>query len=295
LIVIGMLLASGVVNADLKATAEVDAWDIGASPPIFAHSQVYFPADGTWMPFLHQLNFDTDGFDWQTFPWGTYGSVTYPGGCTGTDTTPWEGVMHWGLYHQDNSPAGNGFQETRYWRLTHCDREPDGDFDNDDKRYVPAGPWIPIANAPAPEITLLRQDYLDTTQCGGNCLSEIITTIFVSVDTNCDGVLDETDYLLPGGGEKSNVCFYGEALTPKSPDNDPIWSGTPLQARISTLGAGDKTVSFQVRAAATPIELSSIEVTWVENRSQYVLLGAALGLAVIAVLGALVWRLRPVR
>ena len=57
LIVVGMLLASGAVYADLKATAEVDAWDIGANPPMFAHSQVYWPADGTWMPFLHQLNF----------------------------------------------------------------------------------------------------------------------------------------------------------------------------------------------------------------------------------------------
>ena len=55
---LSLLVIPIAVQADLKATAVVYAWDIVASK--FQNSNVIIAWDGTWTPFLHELNFDTD-------------------------------------------------------------------------------------------------------------------------------------------------------------------------------------------------------------------------------------------
>ena len=58
LVMVGLLVIPVAVQADLKATAVVYAWDIIAAK--FQNSNVIIPWDGTWIPFLHQVNIDTD-------------------------------------------------------------------------------------------------------------------------------------------------------------------------------------------------------------------------------------------
>ena len=53
-----VLWASIAVNADLKATAVVYAWDEAAFK--FQNSNVVINLDGGWTPFWHELNFDQD-------------------------------------------------------------------------------------------------------------------------------------------------------------------------------------------------------------------------------------------
>ena len=58
IVMVSLLVIPIAVQADLKATAVVYAWDIVASR--FQNSNIIIAWDGTWVPFLHELNFDTD-------------------------------------------------------------------------------------------------------------------------------------------------------------------------------------------------------------------------------------------
>ena len=49
LVMVGLLVAPVTVQADLKATAVVYAWDMVANK--FQNSNVIIPWDGTWIPF----------------------------------------------------------------------------------------------------------------------------------------------------------------------------------------------------------------------------------------------------
>ena len=246
LVVVGMLVIPVAVQADLKATAVVYAWDIVADK--FQNSNVIIPWDGSWVPFLHELNFDTDLW-------------TTPAG-----DTRWAGDMFYGLYHVDNAPLGApGFQASRKWSLISCDRDEDGDFDNADLTAPPSPYDRPIlyteclpASQGGTYCVVEDADKDVVTSCTtGNCLTEIVTTIQVNLDLDANGVVDSPFPTDPRTGEPDMLCFYAEARTP-TPDQQaglPAWSN-PLQARISTVG-GEKTVNFNV--SPTAVELAAFD------------------------------------
>lgn len=255
LVVVGMLVIPVAVQADLKATAVVYAWDMVANK--FQNSNVIIPWDGTWIPFLHELNFDTD-------LWPT------PAG-----DTRWAGDMFYGLYHVDNAPLGApGFQASRLWSLMSCDRNEDGSFDNADLTEPPSPYDRPIlytecvpASAGGTYCVVEDADRDVVTSCTtGNCLTEIVTTIQVNLDLDADGVVDPTFPTDPRTGEPDMLCFYAEARTPTPAQQAglPTWSN-PLQARISTVG-GDKTVNFNI--APTAVELAAFDAAAQANGVQ---------------------------
>jgi hypothetical protein len=248
LVLTGLLVVPVAVQADLKATAVVYAWDIVANK--FQNSNVIIPWDGTWIPFLHELNFDTD-------LWST------PQGCSAGETTRWAGNMFYGLYHVDDAPLGApGFQETRKWSLISCDRTGDGSFNNADLTAPPSPYDRPLVYAECDSagtycyVDEATNKDVQTSCTTGNCQYEIVTTIEVNLDQDCDGVVDPVFPTDPRTGEPEMLCFFAEARTPtfaEQVDQDgnplPVWSN-PLQARISTVG-GDKTVNFAVEQPTT--------------------------------------------
>lgn len=227
LVLVGLLLAPVAVHAELKANSAVYAWDVAAQK--YQNSNVIVYWDGTWVPFVHELGWDRDGFD--TSPYG---------GC---GLTPFAGIMEFGLYHTDNAPAGApGFQETANWKLVDCDRDGDGRFDGDDLAAQPPQDFVLYQ-----DLDPLIQD--EIVPCGtGNCQDEIVTTLYINLDTNCDGAID--------AGVPTHVCFFAEARTPL--ELEVTWEQT-LQARV-TAGGGDKTVSFAPQGPpALHVELLSFE------------------------------------
>ncbi|MGD1992614.1 MAG: hypothetical protein PVI59_05410, partial [Anaerolineae bacterium] len=121
LVLISLLLTTtGVTYAGLKATAVVYAWDQVAGR--FQNSNVIINFDGSWVSFLHELNFDNNIYPTD------YPDALLPAACPDGGTTRWAGEMEYGLYHTDNAPLGApGFVQTRNWQLASCDRDGDGD------------------------------------------------------------------------------------------------------------------------------------------------------------------------
>jgi hypothetical protein len=212
LICLLMFAAVGTASAQLKANSVFYAWD--AAKDEYLNSQVTIYWDGSWVPFLHELGFDRE--------------VVYPPACdVNGDGTTWAGTMDFGLYHTDNAPAGaKGFLHTADWKLVDCDRNGDGSFTAADRTSTSGGYTELLSLSPT------SQDVVSACSTG-NCAEEIVTTLDINLDTDCDGNKDAT---LP-----EFVCFYAEAQVPDM-TYTPMWSG-PLQARI-TAGGGDKTVSF---------------------------------------------------
>jgi hypothetical protein len=235
-LVLVLLISAGIASAELKSTAVVYAWDEYGLQ--YRNSNVPIPWDGTWVPFLHQLEFDDTAYTPDFDPDPGNLNHCYSNGRN----TPWEGVMEFGLYHTDNGPPSSagaeGWQQTANWRLVDCDRDGDGDFDGIDLSGALGG--YPVLGSLSP----ITQDVVGSCSTG-NCQDEIVTTLIVNLDANCDGVKDAT--------YPEFVCFYAEAQTP--PTYTVLWGG-PLQARI-TDGGGDKTVNFRPTTAPTAINLLS--------------------------------------
>jgi hypothetical protein len=273
-----MMVAAGIAYADLKAVHWVDGWDEKSNK--FAHSLNDVTFDGHWVSFLHELDFDNDLYV-PTNP-------AYPqDACPSSPglSTKWAGVMEFGLYHEDNSPAGApGWQESREWQLVACDRDGDGDFDNADLAVQPMTNVVPYTGA---TLTVITKDL--TTDCTtGNCTYEIVTTIFINTDSDCDGVQNAD---LPAGG----LCFYAEAETPVVEVGSPLLWGGNIQTRISA-GGGDKTVNFHVLGApVTAVTLSSFGATVVRYGSQPLAVWAAVATLGVAAAGLAVWRMRRIR
>jgi hypothetical protein len=227
LALVGLLLAPVAVQAELKANSAVYAWDVTAQQ--YQNSNVIVYWDGSWVPFIHELGWDKGDFD--TSPYG---------GC---GLTPYAGIMEFGLYHTDNAPLGApGFQETANWKIVDCDRDGDGSFDGDDRVAQPPQDFELYQN-----LDPLTQD--EIVACGtGNCQDEIVTTLYINLDTDCDGAID--------AGVPTHACFYAEARTPL--ELEVTW-GQTLQARV-TAGGGDKTVSFDPQdPPALQVELLSFK------------------------------------
>ena len=116
-LMVGALLAAPAAHAKLKATNVVYAWDRTALR--YQNSNVVIYWDNGWVPFIHKIGFDN-------------GNYTSPTVCP-TSSTDYAGIMEFGLYNEDNNPAGaDGFLRTRDWKLVYCNRTGDGDFTNDD-------------------------------------------------------------------------------------------------------------------------------------------------------------------
>jgi len=273
-----MIVAAGIAYADLKAISVVDGWDEKSNQ--FAHSLNDVTFDGHWVSFLHHLDFDNDLYVPANPAYPQYACPLSP-----TLSTKWAGVMEFGLYHEDNSPAGApGWQESREWKLVACDRDGDGDFDNKDLAVQPMTNVVPYTGS---TLTVITKDL--TTDCTtGNCTYEIVTTIFINTDSDCDGV-QNTD--IPAGG----VCFYAEAETPVIEEGSPLLWGGNIQTRISA-GGGDKTVNFHVLGAPiTAVTLTSFGTTVMRYGSQPMAVWAAVATLGVAAAGLAVWRTRRIR
>lgn len=273
-----MLAAAGIAYADLKATHWVDGWDEKSNQ--FAHSLNDVTFDGHWVSFLHELDFDNDPYVQTNPAYPQYACPALP-----TLTTKWAGVMEFGLYNVDNSPDGApGWQESREWQLVACDRDGDGDFDNKDLKVQPMTNVVPYT---AGTLTVITKD-LSTGCPTGNCKYEIVTTIFINTDTDCDGN-QNTD--IPAGG----VCFYAQAKTPVAAVGSPyLWEGN-IQTRINT-GGGDKTVNFHVLGApATAVTLASFTAKPVAHWPAALTLPGLLAVLGGAAAGVGTWRIRCAR
>jgi hypothetical protein len=282
LVAVGLLLAAGgIAYADLKATHWVDGWDEGSNPPKYAHALNEVTFDGDWISFLHELDFDKDDYVATNPAYPAAACPDYP-----TRTTQWAGVMEFGLYNVDNSPDGApGWQESREWQLVACDRNGDGKFDNADLAVQPMTYVVPYTGG---TLTVITKDL--TTDCTtGNCKYEIVTTIFINTDSDCDGT-QNTD--LPAGG----LCFYAEAETPVILEGDPLLWGGNIQTRISA-GGGDKTVNYHVSGVpvGTAITLASFTAKSLGSGAGTVALWAVAGVLVVAVASVAAWRVVWVR
>jgi len=279
LLMLGALifLTTSPTSAELATTSVVYAWDEDQNKYQNSLLEVYF--DGGWVPFLHEIG--EDQFNTTLFVSPTLNA-----------NTRWAGTMDYAVYYTDNSPAGaQGFRTTRRWSLVWCDRAqkkatdplpPDGDFTGDD------------LNAPNPfqyynsflieNLTVIFQNRVDATQCGGNCQDELVTRLFVSLDKDNDGTIDAS-YRVGNtlAGAVRKICFYAEAQKPIVTTGD-IWGGN-LQARISDNG-GDKTVNFHANYA-TPSAVTVSDFRANSARTNYVIAFATLG---VLALGVLAWR-----
>jgi hypothetical protein len=274
LVAMGLILTTGVTYANLKATNVVRSWDEAVLK--YQNSNVVVNFDGHWHPFLHELAFDTD-------PYKDVGDPDWwPDPCPGypLSTTQWAGIMEYGLYHEDNAPDGApGWQETRDWQIVNCDRNEDGKFDKNDLELQPPDAVTPVVSA---YLEVITQDQVVACTTG-NCKTEIVTTLFINTDLNCDGTQDITE---------TAPCFYAEARTPLVTDTAWLWSG-PLQARIGTAEtAGDKTVSFNpLDAPPTAVVLASFTARRIASSSLGVSLWVVTALLGIAAVGVVTWRM----
>ena len=273
-----MLAAAGIAYADLKAEKVFYGWDEKSVQYANSLNDVTF--NGHWVSFLHELIFDNDVYVPANPAYPSAACAAFP-----TRTTKWAGVMELGLYNVDNAPDGApGWRESREWQLVACDRNADGKFDNKDLPVQPMDYVLPYTGG---TLTVITKD-LQVGCTVGNCKYEIVTTIFINTDSDCDGV-QNTD--IPAGG----LCFYAQARTPVIEIGSPmLWTGN-LQARISA-GGGDKTVNFHVLGApVTAVTLTSFSAKLADARSLPMTVPAAVAMVGVVAVGAVTWRLRRAR
>ncbi len=240
LILAGLLLWSAeLAQAQEKDTSVFLAWD--SKQYKYQNSMVLANVNqtptGVWVPFLHHLDFDTNPYA--------------PSSCSAgaKKTTQYAGLAYLGLFHEDNAPAGAvAFTQSRDWRIVKCDRDSDGLFANGDLYMQPptaVTTWEPLT---PDHLKVLSQDTV--TPCTtGNCQNEIVTTVEINLDLDCDGVIDAP---IPDGG----LCFYAEGFLSSSVATD--WKG-PIQARFTDV-AGDKTVNFDPWLGPNAVKLMSLTV-----------------------------------
>jgi hypothetical protein len=264
-----LLFAFGTQNAkaDIKATAPFYAWDRGTDQ--FKNSNLELWQDPDWwVPLIHHIDTDSD---------------VYAEACGPGTSSTLAGTMTMGLGHVDTT-GGDGFQASRNWTLVHCDRTGDGLFNNDDLRE-PLIEDLPVdglygftewSGVNADTFYLITQD-LESPCTTSTCATELLTSMFINLDPDCDNTLGDASNPIPAGG----VCFYAEAQPPALGANP--WAGN-LQARINT-GGGDKTVNFNV-AGPTAVEIVSIKAS-TNYAMSFALLGGTLllvsGGAVLAI------------
>jgi hypothetical protein len=263
-IVVGLVASQVFVQAEYGVGTNVYAWDVSFLG--YQNSNVVIRWDGAWVPFLHNLNVivPTGG----SFSEDPYTPTLT---CDGTSSTKWAGLMEYGVYHVDNSPLGApGFTTTRRWSYADCDRDGDLDWDVQDRRWtgyngeVPPNAHSPIFSDTFPmpptythemwlgyiPVITINQPVSCTT---GNCLLELVTTLEINLDEDCDGNIDPK-FLPPTSS--GQICFYAEAKTPI--EEVPTWQQT-LQGRVGSAG-GERTVSF-APVGPTGVDMGPVRAT----------------------------------
>jgi hypothetical protein len=228
--VVALLFVSNAqtVQANIKATEPFYVWDRDTGKFVNSNAALWLDPDW-WVPMIHQLGNDKN---------------EYPVAC---GTTTLAGELTMGLGHVDTT-GGHGFQNSDAWTLVECDRTGDGKFNNDDLNLAldenaELYGFIEWSQVSSTTFEIIASDVI--TSCSNNtCNTELITTMFINLDPDCDGNINNE----PLGG----ICFYAEAQPP-SVSMTPHWQGN-LQVRISA-GGGDKTVNF---TAAGPNAVSLV-------------------------------------
>lgn len=262
LMVMVLLFAFSTQNAkaDIKATAPFFAWD--RTDTQFKNSNVDLWLDPDWwIPLIHEFGNDND---------------PYPNACGDGTSSIWAGELQMGLGFIDTT-GGDGFQASREWTIVECDRNGDGSFDNKDYS-VPVTEGAPFygftqwSGVGASTFYLITSD-VETDCSNSTCAKELLTTMFVNLDPDCDNILGDANnstYDIPAGG----LCFYAEAQP--SAVGSINWGGN-LQARIIT-GGGDKTVNFNAQGP-NAVTLNSFSASPSQNSIvMYILAGSILAL-----------------
>jgi hypothetical protein len=254
LIVLVLMVAAGVVRADLELLAPLHSWDVNDLRWENGNCDLWF--DASWQPFYEKLAWDNDLYD-----------PVYS--CTGAETTKWAGQLEIGLYHTDNDPLGApGFEESGNWWLVPCADFGGGTVKDPTHVLAICGTDLECTVVGTPDAVVLC-----TT---GNCLDEIVTELELNLDTDCNTSINDPDILAAVNGD--GLCVYWEALTPDA--SDPLfvpWKGN-FQARINQ-GGGDKTINFKL--------FGPTAITFLSFAASSGALGVPLAVALVA-LGALV-------
>lgn len=250
LVVVSLLAAPIAVQAELRATSLAYSWDTAMSEFFWGHVTIEW--NGSWIPLLQEVYFDQ--LDRPPAP-------DEPQICADpTKTTRYAGWIEYGLPYLDNDPDGaRGFQESRGWSVVDCDLNGDGSWDDLDLANGPSLPAEAVVlaecSAGSANCNILRYDELGacTVETEEHCTSELATKLLISVDTDCDGAIDD-GFLNPSTGQLRPLCVYAEALTPLYEAGEVVWT-FPLPVRISDKN-GSKTLMLYP-AAPTAVELAS--------------------------------------
>ena len=269
-----ILVTIGAVNADLKPTAVLNSYDDESMA--YENGNITMWLNNQPQPFYTGLDFDT----------GQHADA-----CGAGTSTQWAGDTFVGLYHEDNNPQGApGFQSTvsGRWMIVKCS------FDDGNNKYPPAGDILAVcdeAGSPAPGEACVLKGTKDTLVVynQGNRYSEIETQFHVTVDTNCDGTVDEPFLSAGAGAGADNLCMYWEAEKP--PVTNPVWGGN-IQVRYradNDTSGGDKTINFNELAGPNAVSVRTLAATAEANSGSLIAWAVAMLLAAAALF---VWRRR---
>ncbi len=271
LVVVALLAAPIAVQAELKATNLAYAWDTTRGEFFWGHATIEW--NGTWIPLLQEVQFDN--LDRPSEP-------PDPPLCDPNDpdvvgdTTRYAGWIEYGLPHEDNEPEdARGFLESRNWVLIDCDLNGDDTWDGEDDLLVGpdvlGAPNVKVlatcstdedANCrilPNPD-TETQEEYPwlwdvpqdPTSETEEHCSAELTTKLWISVDKDCDGAVDDA-FLDPATGQPEPICVYTEALTPIYEEWESVWT-FPLPVRISD---ADGAKTLMLYPSPTAVELAS--------------------------------------
>lgn len=267
-----LLLVAGGAFAQWKVTNVPNAWDDGQNR--WENGNMTMFLNATPEPFYYDF---TNEFD----------TTTVANACTGPLSTRYAGTGSISLYHTDNNPSGaQGFQSTGNWSLVKCSAllaTPQVKFP------APADILYTCtadnADGDIDRCEIITQDVVDATQCGGNCQDEIVTTLKVNFDTDCNGVLDTVPTNFA-----SDVCLYWTSVKPAFPAAS-YWGGN-IQVRISA-GGGDKTLNFTGLKGPTAVKLRRMAAQAAASPFAGVtLMVSVMSLAVLAPFGWQLYRRR---
>lgn len=267
LVVLSALVFAGAVAAEWKVVNVIEAWDNAAQRWESGNATMYL--DGSPQSFYH------------TLIRGDFDKNQYPNACGARGSSPWAGMGEIGLYHTDTDADNNapGFQATSGYRLVPC-----GELEGNPDTEIPP---TTLADCPDSDgdgeldrCEIFTQDVV-TTCSTGNCKDEIVTSIGINLDTDCDGALDT--------GFTDEVCLFWQAEKPPFPDpGDPVWEGN-IQVRVAA-GGGEKTVNFGTIKGPNAVFLQSLIANPITGISMLVVLTVLVLLVGTAV--ALVQRVR---
>jgi hypothetical protein len=248
LVMVGLLVVPIAVQAELKATSLAYTWDLSAGEWEWGHATVEW--DGAWIPLLQEVYFDHLDRPPES---GEPQICADP-----TKTTQYAGWIEYGLPYLDTDPPdARGFQASDEWVLIDCDLDRDANWGRADLVVSPGD--VPEQNILAEcteggkNCNILYQD--EVQDCGAataeHCTQELATMLLISIDTDCDGEVDEDAAHF---AEATALCVFSWALTPDSEPGEDMWT-FPLPVRI-TDADGAKTLMLYPEAP-TAVELAS--------------------------------------